>query len=200
MLSQLYQKEAERILALDLEDSADLEHPVMGEGNFDSPLIMFIGEAPGREEAACGRPFVGKAGKQLDKMLLTAGIDRSKVFVTNAVKYRPITLHERTVCNRTPSVKEIKGGLPVLLACVLVSAAVGYLAPAYLPWAVLASLVVVVVSRIPHVIDNWRTYKLDRHHDYKKAVETLTPESVSRFIREKMLGSGNHVEVVMLPE
>ena len=50
------------------------------------------------------------------------------------------------------------------------------------------------------VIDNWRTFKLDRHHDYKKTVEALTPESLSRFIREKMLGSGNHVEVVMLPE
>ena len=114
MLQELYLKEAERILALDMDDSADLAHPVFGEGSDSSPLIMFIGEAPGREEAACGRPFVGKAGKQLDKMLLTAGIDRSAVFVTNTVKYRPVTVHERTVCNRTPSLKEIKAGLPLL--------------------------------------------------------------------------------------
>jgi zinc protease len=50
------------------------------------------------------------------------------------------------------------------------------------------------------VIDHWRTFKLDRHNDYKKTVEALTPESLSRFVREKILGSGNHVEVVMLPE
>ena len=115
MLEDIYNAERVRISNLDIAEDADLEHPVMGEGNADSPLIMLIGEAPGREEAACGRPFVGKAGKQLDKMLVTAGIDRESVFVTNTVKYRPITMHERTVCNRTPSVKEIKAGLPTLL-------------------------------------------------------------------------------------
>lgn len=114
MLEDIYKKERLRIEALDIDDEADLAHPVFGEGNAEHPLIMFIGEAPGREEAASGRPFVGKAGKQLDNMLLTADIDRQRVFVTNTVKYRPITKHESTVCNRTPSVKEIKGGLEAL--------------------------------------------------------------------------------------
>ena len=50
------------------------------------------------------------------------------------------------------------------------------------------------------VIDKMRTFGIDIHHDYKKTVEALTPESLSRFIREKLLSSGNWVEVVMLPE
>jgi zinc protease len=49
-------------------------------------------------------------------------------------------------------------------------------------------------------IDKMRTYGVDVYHDYKKTVEALTPESLSRFIREKLLSSGNHVEVIMLPE
>ena len=114
MLNEIYARERERILALPGDTAGDIEHPVFGEGNANSPLIMFIGEAPGREEAATGRPFVGKAGKQLDAMLLTAGIDRAGVFVTNTVKYRPITVHERSVCNRTPTLKEIKAGLDTL--------------------------------------------------------------------------------------
>ncbi|MBO4812494.1 MAG: insulinase family protein [Prevotella sp.] len=49
-------------------------------------------------------------------------------------------------------------------------------------------------------IDKMRTFGVDVYHDYKKTVEALTPESISKFIREKLLGSGNHIEVVMLPE
>lgn len=114
MLEERYAIEAERILKLELEAEADLEHPVFGDGNPDRPLIMFIGEAPGKDEAASGRPFVGKAGKQLDGMLRLAGIDRTKVFVTNSVKYRPTKLYEHRVSNRTPSVTEIKDGLELL--------------------------------------------------------------------------------------
>ncbi|MCR5611998.1 MAG: uracil-DNA glycosylase [Clostridiales bacterium] len=114
MLEERYAIEAERILKLELEAEADLEHPVFGDGKPDRPLIMFIGEAPGKDEAASGRPFVGKAGKQLDGMLRLAGIDRTKVFVTNSVKYRPTKLYEHRVSNRTPSVTEIKDGLELL--------------------------------------------------------------------------------------
>ena len=49
-------------------------------------------------------------------------------------------------------------------------------------------------------IDKMRTYGVDVHHDYKKIVEALTPDALSRFIRERLLSSGNHVEVIMLPE
>ena len=114
MLKERYILEAEKIAGLYLEHDADLAHPVFGEGNSENPLIMFIGEAPGREEAASGRPFVGKAGKQLDSMLELAGINRDEVFVTNAVKYRPIKRKGESTSNRTPTPAEIRAGLSLL--------------------------------------------------------------------------------------
>ena len=62
--------------------------PVIGEGNH-SAEIMFIGEAPGENEAKTGRPFCGRAGKVLDDLLTSVGIDRKDVYVTNIVKDRP---------------------------------------------------------------------------------------------------------------
>lgn len=63
-------------------------HPVIGEGSHYASL-MFIGEAPGRNEAATGRPFAGAAGKILDELLASAGIKREDVYITNIVKDRP---------------------------------------------------------------------------------------------------------------
>lgn len=62
--------------------------PVIGEGSHFAK-IMFIGEAPGRNEARTGRPFCGAAGKILDELLESAGIKREEVYVTNIVKDRP---------------------------------------------------------------------------------------------------------------
>jgi uracil-DNA glycosylase family 4 len=62
--------------------------PVIGEGSHFAK-IMFIGEAPGRNEAKTGRPFCGAAGKILDELLESAGIKREEVYVTNIVKDRP---------------------------------------------------------------------------------------------------------------
>lgn len=62
--------------------------PVIGEGSHDAK-IMFIGEAPGRNEAKTGRPFCGTAGKILDQLLASVGIDRKEVYITNIVKDRP---------------------------------------------------------------------------------------------------------------
>lgn len=75
---------------------------VPGEGNFKAS-IMFVGEAPGRNEDEKGRPFVGLAGKILDETLAKVGIVRSRIFVTNIVKCRPPqnripTEDERRVC------------------------------------------------------------------------------------------------------
>jgi DNA polymerase len=68
---------------------------------FESPEsgIVFIGEAPGREEDKQGKPFVGAAGKLLDELLKGVGYSRSDVYVTNVVKYRPPN-------NREPTEKE----------------------------------------------------------------------------------------------
>lgn len=115
MLEKEYAAERARILASVDAGKGDAGNPVFGEGRCDRPAIMFIGEAPGRDEAACGRPFVGKAGKQLDEMLKLAGIDRSEVFVTNTVKYRPIKLKNGRASNRTPRLPEIRAGLGLLL-------------------------------------------------------------------------------------
>ena len=63
-------------------------HPVIGEGNHFAKIV-FIGEAPGKNEAATGRPFCGAAGKVLDELLQSVGIERKSVYITNIVKDRP---------------------------------------------------------------------------------------------------------------
>ena len=63
-------------------------HPVIGEGSHDA-RIMFVGEAPGKNEALKARPFCGAAGKILDELLASAGLLRSAVYITNIVKDRP---------------------------------------------------------------------------------------------------------------
>lgn len=61
---------------------------VMGDGNPDADIV-FIGEAPGKQEDEQGLPFVGASGRFLNTMLDAAGLERSDVYVTNIVKYRP---------------------------------------------------------------------------------------------------------------
>lgn len=80
--------------------------PVIGEGSHYA-RIMFIGEAPGRNEAATGRPFCGSAGKILDELLLSIGILRQDVYVTNIIKDRP-------PLNRDPLPSEIETYAPFL--------------------------------------------------------------------------------------
>lgn len=72
---------------------------VAGEGPKRTPL-MFVGEAPGRQEDLQGRPFVGAAGKVLNRNLARAGIERKDVFITNVVKCRPPG-------NRVPEPEEV---------------------------------------------------------------------------------------------
>jgi len=62
--------------------------PVIGEGSHDAH-IMFVGEAPGENEAKTARPFCGRSGKLLDELLASIGMDRKSVYVTNVVKDRP---------------------------------------------------------------------------------------------------------------
>ncbi len=62
--------------------------PVIGEGSHKA-RIMFVGEAPGKNEAKTGRPFAGAAGKILDELLVSVGINRPDVYITNIVKDRP---------------------------------------------------------------------------------------------------------------
>jgi DNA polymerase len=80
---------------------------VMGDGNLDAEIV-FIGEAPGKNEDLQGKPFVGAAGKFLDEMLAAANLDRSDVYITNIVKYRPPN-------NRDPRPEEKAAFWPYLL-------------------------------------------------------------------------------------
>jgi uracil-DNA glycosylase family 4 len=72
-----------------------------------SGRIMLIGEAPGRDEDLQGLPFVGRAGKLLDRMLAEIGLDRRKVYITNVLNWRPPQ-------NREPSPEEAATCLPFL--------------------------------------------------------------------------------------
>lgn len=81
-------------------------NPVFGEGNPEA-TVMFIGEAPGFNENRLGRPFVGQAGKLLDEMLATIGLDRKEIYITNIVKDQPPD-------NRDPNPTEIAAYAPYL--------------------------------------------------------------------------------------
>ena len=76
------------------------KNAVPGSGNVDSN-IMFIGEGPGAQEDVEGIPFVGRAGKLLDKMLESIKLNRSKIYISNVVNYRP-------PLNRRPTEIEIE--------------------------------------------------------------------------------------------
>ena len=89
---------------------------VLGDGNSDHPPIMLIGEAPGEQETLKRRPFVGKAGKNLDEFLDLMGMERETLYVSNVVKIRPTSLGKTgRVRNRAPSKEEIALFLPFLM-------------------------------------------------------------------------------------
>jgi DNA polymerase len=79
---------------------------VFGEGPLDA-TIMFVGEQPGDQEDLAGRPFVGPAGALFDAALEKAGIDRSTVYVTNAVKHFKFVLRGKRRIHNRPDVGEI---------------------------------------------------------------------------------------------
>ncbi len=82
-------------------------HPICGEGHPKAPIFI-IGEAPGREEDKVGRPFIGRSGQLLDKILAACGFSRDEhVFISNIVRCRPPN-------NRVPTDKEAQACIPYL--------------------------------------------------------------------------------------
>jgi len=79
---------------------------VFGEGD-PCARLMFIGEAPGQEEDATGRPFVGRAGQLLEKMIVAMGLSRESVYICNVLKTRPPN-------NATPTTQESEACAPYL--------------------------------------------------------------------------------------
>lgn len=88
---------------------------VFGEGA-EQPALMMIGEAPGGGEEKQGRPFVGKAGKNLSAFLEVVGLKREEIYISNVVKLRPTKESPKTgkAVNRPPSAEEIAFFLPFL--------------------------------------------------------------------------------------
>ena len=80
--------------------------PVIGTGDLNAQ-IMFVGEAPGKQEATSGEPFVGAAGRILDELFASIGLSRNDIYITNVVKDRPPD-------NRDPSAPEIALYAPFL--------------------------------------------------------------------------------------
>ena len=98
-------KQIQLIKNCDLKKNA--KNLVFSDGSA-SAKIMIIGEGPGANEDALGKPFVGRAGKLLDKMLEAIKLDRTKVYISNVVNYRPPE-------NRRPTEEEIERYLPYLI-------------------------------------------------------------------------------------
>ena len=84
---------------------------VFGEGDPGSRMLL-IGEGPGEDEDATGRPFVGRAGSLLDRLLEEAELARDDVYITNIVRCRPTAVKEGRVSNRAPRADEIRACEP----------------------------------------------------------------------------------------
>lgn len=105
LLDRVKQEIIDKNICSDL--AAQATNLVMGDGNVNADIV-FIGEAPGKNEDEQGIPFIGAAGKFLNEMLGEAGMQRSDVYITNIVKYRPPN-------NRDPLPEEKKAFWPYLL-------------------------------------------------------------------------------------
>ncbi len=84
-----------------------------GEGD-PCASLMVVGEGPGETEDKLGRPFVGRAGELLDKMLLSIGLPREDVFICNTVKCRPTLDTGQRLANRAPTPDEMRNCRPYL--------------------------------------------------------------------------------------
>src|SRR5438270_119407 len=80
---------------------------VPGEGPLQAPLMM-VGEQPGNDEDLAGHPFVGPAGKMLDRAIDDAGLDRGKIFVTNAVKHFKFEPRGKRRLHKRPNAYEVE--------------------------------------------------------------------------------------------
>ena len=86
---------------------------VFGEGNPNTPLVL-VGEGPGANEDATGRPFVGRAGQLLDQVLKENGITRNHIYICNVVKCRASIRENNSIKNRPPKTTEVAACLPWL--------------------------------------------------------------------------------------
>ena len=103
----MLKKVEEETKKADIPLKAGATNLVFGKGSPDAE-ILFVGEAPGNKEDLQGMPFVGAAGKNLDKLLAGVGLSLENVYIANILKYRPPE-------NRAPNNEEIKAHTPWLI-------------------------------------------------------------------------------------
>ena len=87
----------------------------MPEGSL-APRVYLVGQAPGRQEAEAGRPFVGRAGAALRDMMREASMNQTQIRLANALPFRPIERVKRGIRNRRPTRKELRDYGPIVLA------------------------------------------------------------------------------------
>src|SRR5918912_3975527 len=164
------------------------KNAVPGEGQVSAKL-MFIGEAPGKNEDLKGKPFVGAAGRILDQALEKAGIERSKVFITNVVKCRPPSNRvpeedERTAC-RPYLQRQISVITPKIL-CVLGSTA----------YASILGGKSITASRGKIVVQEGQRYFLTVHPAaaiYNRSLRDIFENDILKLSEEfKKIGKGRH--------
>ena len=130
---------------------------VFGEGN-EHAKIMFIGEAPGADEDRIGRPFVGKSGQLLDKMIEAIGIKREDCYITNVLSWRPPG-------NRTPTDGEVAVCLPFL------KRQIELISPEYI--FLLGASAANALLNIPDSISKLRGHWLEYETESKQKIKTL---------------------------
>lgn len=100
-------EELNRLIAASEPLTPGADRAVLGEGPME-PVVAFVGEQPGDQEEREGRPFIGPAGQLFDKALAEAGIDRSRAYVTNAVKHFKYEPRGKKRLHKRPNPGEVK--------------------------------------------------------------------------------------------
>lgn len=145
---------------------------VPGEGNPDAKIV-FIGEAPGSEEAKTGRPFVGRSGRFLRKMIRSIGLKEEEVFITSPVQYRPV--------RGTPAKENIIHGLSHLIKqLTVINPGIVVLLGSTACFALLNKKVEVSVEHGKAINKDGRTYFITFHPAYAMRF----PDAKKRFIED----------------
>lgn len=113
VVERIEELRAECVQCTKCELAGTRSNVVFGEGNPDTPLLI-IGEGPGANEDATGRPFVGRAGALLDEALAACKISRKHVFICNVLKCRACIMENGRTRNRPPAPTEIEACTPWL--------------------------------------------------------------------------------------
>lgn len=129
--------------------------PVPGEGNPDADIV-FLGEAPGRKEAATGRPFIGRSGQLLRKMIRAVGLREEDVFITSPVKYLPD--------RGTPTKKDIQHGrLHLSKQLAIIDPKIIVLLGATASYAILEKVMPIMKEHGKIIEESGRTYLITLH-------------------------------------